>query len=175
MDFKSLQAGQSVYIIYKNDTPRLVIAEVVSRNDPHYNVANPSAAIGTSLKQVVDITAKNGEEVIPLGNLSADDETATYNNGAQFIAASREAALREVDRMMADSRAILEKVDYHHCVIEQGEKMLEVLNPQYKEAKAQKRDIATLKEQVNGFADKFDQMMQMMTDLQASLKSAKTK
>lgn len=53
--------------------------------------------------------------------------------------------------------------------------MLETLNPKYKEEKAQKQDIAQLKEQVNGFADKFDQMMQMMTDLQASLKSAKTK
>lgn len=166
MDFKSLQAGNTVYIIYRTDTPRLVIAEVVSRNEPHYNVANPTAAIGTNLKQVVDITAKDGEQVIPLGNLTADAETATYNNGAQFIAASQEAALREVDRMMAESRAVLDKVDYHQSVIAEGEKMLEVLNPQYKEAKAQKQDIADLRDQMG-------QLMQMVADMQASLKSAK--
>ena len=168
MDFKSLQPGQSVYIIYKNDTPRLVVAEVVSRNEPHYNVNNPSAAIGTNLKQVVDITAKDGETVIPLGNLAADNETATYNNGAQFIGASQEATLREVDRMIADSRQALEKVDYHQSVLAEGEKMLEVLNPQYKEAKAQKQDIAELR-------DKMSQLMQMVADMQQSLKSAKTK
>ena len=168
MDFKSLQVGQSVYIIYKNDKPRLVVAEVVSRNEPHYNVANTSAAIGTNLKQVVDITAKNGEEVIPLGNLTADNETATYNNGAQFIGASQEATLREVDRMMAESRQVLDKVDYHQSVLAEGEKMLEVLNPQYKEAKAQKQDIADLRDQMG-------QLMQMVADMQASLKSAKTK
>lgn len=166
MDFKSLQPGNPVYIIYKADKPHLVVAEVVSRNEPHYNVANPSAAIGTNLKQVVDITAKNGEEVIPLGNLTADMETNTYNNGAQFIAASQEAALREVDRMMAESRQLLDKVDYHQSVLAEGEKMLEVLNPQYKEAKAQKQDIADLRDQMG-------KLMQMVADMQASLKSAK--
>lgn len=166
MDFKSLQAGNPVYIIYRNDKPHLVVAEVVSRNEPHYNVANPSAAIGTNLKQVVDITAKDGEQVIPLGNLTADAETVTYNNGAQFIGASSEATLREVDRMMAESRAVLDKVDYHQSVLAEGEKMLEVLNPQYKEAKAQKQDIADLRDQMG-------QLMQMVADMQASLKSAK--
>jgi len=168
MDFKSLQPGNPVYIIYKNDTPHLVVAEVVSRNEPHYNVNNPSAVIGTNLKQVVDITAKNGEEVIPLGNLAADEQTATYNNGAQFIGASQEAALREVDRMMAESRQVLDKVEYHQSVLAEGEKMLEVLNPQYKEAKAQKQDIADLRDQMG-------QLMQMVADMQQSLKSAKSK
>lgn len=166
MDFKSLQAGQPVYIIYKNDKPRLVVAEVVNRNEPHYNVSNPTAAIGTNLKQVVDITAKDGEQIIPLGNLSADGETETYNKGAQFIGASQEAALREVDRMMAESRQVLDKVEYHQSVLAEGEKMLEVLNPQYKEAKAQKQDIAELRDQMG-------QLMQMVADMQASLKSAK--
>lgn len=166
MDFKSLQPGQSVYIIYRNDKPRLVVAEVVSRNEPHFNVNNPTAAIGTNLKQVVDITAKNGEEVIPLGNLTADAETATYNNGAQFIGASQEATLREVDRMMAESRQVLDKVEYHQSVLAEGEKMLEVLNPQYKEAKAQKQDIADLRGQMS-------QLMQMVADLQQTVKSAK--
>lgn len=168
MDFKSLQPGNPIYIIYKNDTPHLAVAEVVSRNEPHYNVNNPSAAIGTNLKQVVDITAKNGEEVIPLGNLAADEQTATYNNGAQFIGASQEAALREVDRMMAESRQVLDKVEYHQSVLAEGEKMLEVLNPQYKEAKAQKQDIADLRDQMG-------QLMQMVAEMQQSLKSAKSK
>lgn len=168
MDFKSLQPGQSVYIIYRNDKPRLVVAEVVNRNEPHFNVNNPSAAIGTNLKQVVDITAKDGEQVIPLGNLAAENDTATYNNGAQFIAASQEAALREVDRMMAESRQVLDKVDYHQSVLAEGEKMLEVLNPQYKEAKAQKQDIADLRDQMG-------QLMQMVADMQKSLNSSKTK
>ena len=167
MDFKSLQPGQPVYIIYKNE-PKLVVAEVVSRNEPHFNVNNPTAAIGTNLKQVVDITAKNGEEVIPLGNLTADNETATYNNGAQFIGASQEATLREVDRMMAESRQVLDKVDYHQSVLAEGEKMLEVLNPQYKEAKAQKQDIADLRDQMG-------QLVKMVSDLQKSLKSEKNK
>ena len=175
MDFKSLRGGNAIYIIYRGEQPELQIAEVMGNTEPHYPVQNQLAALGSNLKQVVDITAKDGEKIIPLNNLQADSSSETYNNGAQFVAASQDVALREVDRMMAESRQALSRVDYHRAVLEEGEKMLETLNPKYKEEKAQKQDIAMLKEQVNGFADKFDQMMQMMTDLQASLKSAKTK
>lgn len=173
MDFKNLRDGNSVYIIYRGEQPKLKIAEVTGFTEPHFPMNNQIAALGSNLKQVVDITAKCGDEIIPLSNLPADSSSETYNKGAQFVAASQDVALQEVDRMMFESRQALSKVDYHKAVLEEGEKMLEVLNPQYKEEKAQKQDIAMLKEKVNGFADKFDQMMQMMSDLQASLKSSK--
>ncbi len=175
MDFKSLRSGNPIYIIYRGETPRLQIAEVTGHTDPHFPVQNQLAALGSNLKQVVDITAKCNEEVIPLNNLPADAQSETYNKGAQFVAVSQEAALQEVDRMMAESRQALARVDYHQAVLTEGEKMLETLNPKYKEEKAQKQDIAMLKEQVSGFADKFDQMMKMMGDLQDSLKPAKSK
>lgn len=175
MDFKSLRGGNAIYIIYRGEKPELQIAEVTGFTEPHFPMQNQSAGVGTNLKQVVDITAKDGEKIIPLSNLTADASSDTYNQGAQFVAASQEVALQEVDRMMAESRQALSRVDYHRAVLEEGEKMLETLNPKYKEEKAQKQDIAMLKEQVVGITDKFDQMMQMMTDLQASLKSSKTK
>lgn len=144
----------------------LQIAEVTGFTEPHFPMQNQSAGVGTNLKQVVDITAKDGEKIIPLSNLTADASSETYNQGAQFVAASQEVALQEVDRMMAESRQVLDKVEYHQSVLAEGEKMLEVLNPQYKEAKAQKQDIADLREQMG-------QLMQMVADMQASLKSAK--
>jgi hypothetical protein len=173
MDFKSLRGGNPIYIIYRGEKPELKIAEVTGYTEPHCPLQNQLAALGSNLKQVVDITAKDGEKVIPLNNLPADASSETYNNGAQFVTPSQVIALQEVDRMMAESRQALSRVDYHNSVLVEGEKMLETLNPKYAEEKAQKADIATLKEQVNGFADKFDQMMQMMNDIQASLKSAK--
>jgi len=175
MDFKSLRGGNPIYIIYRGEKPVLQIAEVTGFTEPHYPMQNQSAGLGTNLKQVVDITAKDGEKVIPLSNLPADSSSETYNNGAQFVTASQVVALQEVDRMMAESRQALSRVEYHQAVLVEGEKMLETLNPKYAEEKAQKQDIAALKEQVNGFAGKFDKMMEMMTELQASLKSAKTK
>ena len=69
-------------------------------------------------------------------------------------------------RSNEDAMEMLDKVDYHQSVLAEGEKMLEVLNPQYKEAKAQKQDIADLRDQMS-------QLMQMVADMQASLKSAK--
>ena len=168
MDFKSLRGGNAIYIIYRGEKPALQIAEVTGFTEPHFPMQNQSAGVGTNLKQVVDITAKDGEKIIPLSNLTADASCDTYNQGAQFVAASQEVALQEVDRMMAESRQVLDKVDYHQSVLAEGEKMLEVLNPQYKEAKAQKQDIADLRDQM-------EQLMQMVADMQQSLKSAKTK
>lgn len=173
MDFKSLKSGNAIYIIHRGEEPKLQIAEVTGFTEPHFPVQNQLAALGSNLKQVVDITAKIGEEVVPLNNLPADESHETYNKGAQFVAASQDVALQEVDRMMAESRLALSKVDYHKAVLVEGEKMLETLNPKYAEEKAQKQDIADLKDKVNGFADKIDDMMRMMSDLQASLKPAK--
>lgn len=175
MDFQGLKQGNSIYIIDRSDKPKLVVADVTNVSAPRAPITNQLAAIGTNITQVVDITAKVGEQVTLLNNLTANAESETYNQGAQFVAASQGAALREVDRMIADSKAALAKVDYHQAVVTEGEKMLELLNPQYKEAKAQKQDIADLKAQVVGITDKFDQMMQMMTEMQESLKSSKSK
>ena len=167
MDFNSLSKGDSLYILYKNnDGPSLSTAEVVDKGVARYDIQNQSAAIASGMQQVVDFTVRIGDSVEPMRGLPVSLSYQTYNGGKQYVCADKETLMREVDRMMSVSRGELDRESYNHSVIEKGEEILEELNPKYKEDKAQKREIAQIKEQIGT-------MMGMMQDLQNTLKSAK--
>ena len=53
--------------------------------------------------------------------------------------------------------------------IVEGEKMVETLNPRYREEKAQKQDIANLKSQMGNIESTMGTMMTMMQNLQKSI------
>ena len=173
MNFVSLRHGNPLYIIYRSgECPRLALAEVVQRTEPHIALANQQAGMGMNMGQVVDLSVKEGERTFPITNLNPNAESCTYNGGQQFIACTRESALQEVDRMMAESRAAMERIAWHKSVLTEGEKMLETLNPRYAEDKAQKQDIVNLKNQMNTIGGKLDALREMMNGLKP--KTAKT-
>ena len=80
--------------------------------------------------------------------------------------------LPAVDAMIQESRKALEKVDFHKTVLVEGEKMLETLNPRYREEKEQKQDIANLKGQMGDIVNTMNTMMTMMQDLKKGISSA---
>jgi hypothetical protein len=80
--------------------------------------------------------------------------------------------LPAVDAMIQDSRKALERIDYHKSVLVEGEKMLEALNPRYREEKEQKQDIANLKGQMGDIMSTMNTMMSMMQELKKGISSA---
>lgn len=180
MDFQSLRPGSAIYILHRDDkTPQLVIATVQNKPEPKPRYmtqtpsATPAAYAGTNMMQpVVEVIARCGKEDVPFGNLTPTDSSATYNNGATFITTTPDAMLPAVDAMIQDSRKALERVDYHKAVLVEGEKMLETLNPRYREEKEQKQDIANLKGQMGDIVNTMNTMMTMMQELKKGISSA---
>ena len=127
------------------------------------------------MQPVVEIVAKCGKEDVPFSNLTPTDTSATYNNGQTFITTTPDAMLPAVDAMIQESRKAIERVDYHKAVLVEGEKMLETLNPRYREEKEQKQDIANLKSQMGNIENTMGAMMSMMQDLKKSISSSKSK
>ena len=80
--------------------------------------------------------------------------------------------LPAVDAMMQKSRKELDRTSYNESVLSEGEKMVETLNPRYREEKAQKQDIANLKSQMGNIENTMGTMMSMMKDLQKSISTA---
>lgn len=169
MDFKSLPIGANFYVLREGgERPTLSIGTVKSKTDPkpQYQTQTPAIYTGMQIPLVVDITASVGGEDIPFGNLPANSETSTYQNGAVTVCCTTESILQAVSAMMDKSRKRIEMRKYDDIVMEAGEEFTETLNPQYKESKAQKREIADLKERVGGIYDTMNQMMSMMQALQ---------
>lgn len=179
MDFKSLRQGSPFYALHQGgERPRLAIGIVQNNPEPkpQYMSQTPGAYNGTNLMQpVVELIVRFGNEDVPFKNLDPNAKSATYNNGTTFIATTADAVLPAVDEMMARSRKRIAERPYDDAVMEEGEKMLETLNPRYREEKEQKQDIANLKEQVGGIYSTMNQMMQMMQAIQKSTAPGKSK
>lgn len=183
MDFQSLRPGSAIYILHRDEkNPRLIVASVQNKPEPKPRymsqtpAATPAAYTGTNMMTpVVEIVARCGDDDIPFSNLVPTDSSATYNNGQTFITTTPDAMLPAVDAMLQESRNALEKVEYHKAVLVEGEKMLETLNPRYREEKEQKQDIANLKSQVGGIYTTMNKMMEMMQSLQKGASSSRNK
>ena len=178
MDFKSLTIGAPFYILREGgERPTLSIGTVKAKSEPkpQYQTQTPAIYTGMQIPTVVDITATVAGEDVPFGNLPAAAESSTYQNGAVTVCSSPESILQAVSAMMDKSRKRIEMRTYDDAVMEAGEEFTETLNPQYKEAKAQKQEIASLKEQVGGIYSTMNQMMAMMQSLQKSSAPGKSK
>ena len=82
--------------------------------------------------------------------------------GNVTFSGSREAMLQAVDGMLQASKKALEQTGYHKLVISESEKMMEVLNPQYAENKAQAKTIKDLQEHQNEQDKKLDSILDML-------------
>lgn len=171
MDFNSLAAGAPFYILHKADKPSLQIGVVKTKSDPKspYNVQQPAILNGLNAmnpqNNVVDILVTVGGTDMPFNNLPVSSESTTYNGGNTFVSCSREATLQAVDTMMQTSRKALDMKDYHELVISEGEKMLETLNPRYKEEKERDRSIKSLEERQSKTDKKLDAILEKLNDL----------
>ena len=181
MDFQSLRPGSAIYVLHNDGTttPSLIIGTVQNKPEPKPRYmtqapgSTPNMYAGTNMMQpVVEVVAKCGNEEVPFSGLTPTDSSATYGNETYFITTTPDAMLPAVDAMMQKSRKELDRTSYNEAVLSEGEKMVETLNPRYREEKEQKKDIANLKSQMGNIENTMGTMMSMMKDLQKSIASA---
>jgi len=171
MDFNSLQVGQPIYVLQKSEKPTLQVGVVKTKSDPKspYQTNQPAIFNGLATMQgqnlVVDVVATIGGADIPFSNLPINAETTSYNNGMTFVSSSREAMLQGVDTMIQASKKALEQVNYHKSVLTEGEKMLETLNPRYREEKERDRSIKSLEERQDKTDKKLDTILDKLNEL----------
>ena len=171
MDFNSLQVGQPIYVLQKSEKPTLQVRVVKTKSDPKspYQTNQPAIFNGLATMQgqnlVVDVVATIGGADIPFSNLPVNAETTSYNNGMTFVSSSREAMLQGVDTMIQASKKALEQVNYHKSVLTEGEKMLETLNPRYREEKERDRSIKSLEERQDKTDKKLDTILDKLNEL----------
>ena len=165
MDFNSLGQGSPFYILRKGEKPLLEVGVVKSKSQPRaqYPTQTPNVMSGMTFQQVIDVVAvTNGKEETFAG-IPVNVEIAS--KGTDTFTGSREAMLQAVDAMLQSSKKALEEVAYHKSVIEEGEKMLEVLNPQYAENKKQARTITDLEKRQADTEKKLDTILDILKKL----------
>ncbi len=149
MDFQSLGAGSPFYILRKGDKPVLEQGVVKEKTapQPKYQQQTPGVYNGMGMQHVtsITVTVNGNDRVIP--DVPVNVEIAARGN--ETFTGSREAMIQAVDSMIQASKKALTEVDYHKMILTEGDKMLESLNPNYKEEKLRAQSIIDLQEKSN--------------------------
>lgn len=149
MDFQSLGAGSPFYILRKGDKPILEQGVVKEKTapQPKYQQQTPGVYNGMGMQHVtsITVTVNGNDRVIP--DVPVNVEIAARGN--ETFTGSREAMIQAVDSMIQASKKALTEVDYHKMILTEGDKMLECLNPNYKEEKLRAQSIIDLQEKSN--------------------------
>ena len=139
--------GNPFYVLRRvEDKPVLEIGQVTGKSQPRakWPTQTPNLMQGMQMQQVIDVTATiNGKEET-FADIPVNVEIAARGN--ETFSGSREAMLQAVDAMVQTSKKAIEQFPYHECVVAEGEKMVEVLNPQYADSKRQAKTIEALQE-----------------------------
>lgn len=147
MDFNSLVNGSPFYILRKVAGQKPVLEQGVVKEktipQPKYQPQGvPNAFNGMGMQHVTSITVSiNGNDRI-IADLPANIEIAARGN--ETYSASREAIMQAVDTMVQASKKHIADVSYNEMCIAEGEKMMEVLNPNYAEEKMRAQSIKDL-------------------------------
>lgn len=165
MDFNSLTNGNPFYVLRKSEKPTLLVGVVKSKTQPRpqYQSNVPNVFAGSNVPQVVTIVATIDGREETFTDIPMNVEIAQRGNDT--FSGSREAMLQAVDSMIQTSRKALEMVDYHKVVRDEGEKMLEVLNPRYAEEKKQAKTISELERRQAEQESKLDSILSILRKL----------
>lgn len=160
--FQTLRQGATVYILYKNDIPRIEYAEVVSVGlpTPQFNATNYQQN-GQYLqpKNVVDLKVNVGGQLIDLQKLPADSTIADFGNNGMVVSMSKDAILTEISTLRNNSQRVVESIDKHKKNIEYCDKLIEELNPEVKKEAERREEIDNLKNEISGLKDLLSQFM----------------
>ena len=163
MDFNSIGTGSPFYILTKREgqKPILEVGTVKEKalQQPQYQLSaipNAMNGMGQQAQTVRIIVTVNGSDrVIP--DIPVNVEIAA--KGSETYTGSTQAMMQAVDAMMQASKAELEREDYNRAVLSEGEKMMETLNPRYKEEKQRDRTIKSLEERQDAQDKKLDKIL----------------
>lgn len=162
MDFNSLGNGSPFYVLRQGEKPVLEVGVVKQKSQPRakWPTQTPNLMQGMQMQQVVDVlvTVNGNDETF--ADIPVNVEIAQRGNVT--FSGSREAMLQAVDGMLQTSQKALEQIAYHKSVIAESEKMMETLNPQYAENKAQARTIQDLQERQSQQDKKLDSILDLL-------------
>ena len=102
---------------------------------------------------LVDVIAKINNQEVTYQKLPANSDIADFGNTGIVLSASKEAINSEIVSLKTKSEDIINSVDYHKNVINDCDKLLSELNPDFPERQKQQDEIKMLKEQISSVAE----------------------
>lgn len=155
MAFSNLRSSNLLYILHKDNTPKIDIGKVINISQlmPKYGntgMYNP--------EMVVDITADVNGQSTNFQKLPALGDIADFGNNI-VLSCNKEAMSSEIQSMKQHSLDIINSVEQHKNIIKGCDEILTKLNPEILEKQRQEEENKALREELNSLKDMFKEFL----------------
>ena len=161
MTFKEVREGYRIHFIAKGkDGLHHEVNTVINVSAPYFptqtGISNMASSLN-SMARYIDIT-------VPFKGVTTtytvnENSCVTEAPGNIILAVDKESILRELEAMKTNASEALSQIETHKKTIEDCDKILEELNPDLAEKKAQEKRIQTLENQVNGMSGMLEKIL----------------
>ena len=164
--FQSLRPNSQIFVLHRGDNLSIESGFVSNVSIPRPKF-NQQPILGKPQELVVDISVKLNSQVVNYNNLDASADIAeSYSNGENIIiATSREAMNSELSNLKQRSYDIINSIEQHKHLINEYEKVLTELNPEFAEREQQKNEIKIIKDQMNTMSQNMVALMSAQKEL----------
>ncbi len=159
--FQSLRQGATVYILHKNDVPKLEFGEVISVGIPTPQLCASYQQNGQFLPQhnVVDLKVNVNGQTIDLQKLPAENVIADFGTNGMVVSMSKDAILTEIATIRNNSQRVIDSLEHHKQNILSCSKLIEDLNPEVKKAAQRDKEIDGLKNEISELKQMIEQLI----------------
>lgn len=147
--FQSVRPNSQIFILHKGDTPSIELGTVTNQPMPRPKYQLP-ATFGQPQELVVDLVVKVNDRTVNYNSLPAQSDIAdSSSNGENIVISdSRDAMNAEILNLKQKSTDIINSVDFHKGLLEQYDKIIAQLNPEFAEKQEQRQELDTLRAQM---------------------------
>lgn len=151
--FSSLTQGSIVYILDKQDRPKLKCGEVVGVSALKFQ-ANGST---------VDLKINSEGIIQDYGNIPSNSSIVSYNNGKVTISETKQGLQNEVESTLQNSKNIVNNIEVYKQNIIDYEEILKQLSPQFAKDKERDTRLNNLELKFEGVEDKIDKILNIIS------------
>lgn len=147
--FQSVRPNSQIFILHRSDTPSIELGTVTNQPMPRPKYQLPTT-FGQPQEMVVDLVVKINDRTVNYNSLPAQSDIAdSSSNGENLVISdSRDAMNAEVLNLKQKSTDIINSVGFHKGLLEQYDKIIAQLNPEFAEKQEQKQELDTLRAQM---------------------------
>ena len=150
--FSALSQGSPIYLLDKTSTPEYKVGEVIGVSTPRFN----------SFGNTVDLKIKVDDSVQEFSGIPSINSFVSYNNGKIIISETKQSIQNEVEGILQNRKNIIENIENYKQEINECEKILKQLNPQFAIDKEREERLSSLETRFDGFESKLDNIFNLI-------------
>lgn len=158
--FSDLRKGFQVYSLRTDDAPKFLTGKVIAVSDPRFIPNNPGDYMSVQ-QRVVDLTVEIEGET---KTFTVPESQNVAKAAGITLATSIDPIINELNAIRTESEDALQKVDMHKSRIEECNKILESVNPQFKKTREQDKRIEGIEKKVDGLAGSFEDLKKLIVE-----------